>query len=210
MEIYIAKIEDFKDLRGAEQLPDARLKKVYRYRFWQDKARCLVAELLLQKALGRNFRDEWAIGMHGKPYLKNTCCHFNLSHSGEYVVLGVSNVEIGVDVEQIAPFPWEMAERCFTPAELECLKQQGKDASFYALWTAKESIMKATGLGLSLQPHQFEVLPLDAETCCVQGRTWHLYHHSLEGHELCAAIECRQPDVRILQMGREELLGGIV
>ena len=36
----------------------------------------------------------------GKPYFKNVNLHFNYSHSQNYIVCAISNVNIGVDIEE--------------------------------------------------------------------------------------------------------------
>ncbi|MED5621729.1 4'-phosphopantetheinyl transferase family protein [Ideonella sp. BN130291] len=92
-------------------------------------------------------------GHHGKPAL--AACHrsrieFNLSHSGDYSVIAVTDGQaVGVDIEQVRPVPeWrEIAASHFSPRERRVLEAGGPDA-FFALWTGKEALIKATGDGL--------------------------------------------------------------
>lgn len=76
---------------------------------------------------------------------------FNLSHSGEYVVLAISDKRIGIDIEEIKPIDLNLSEDCFHEKERQFLLQSGKDqlAVFYNIWTLKESFIKAIGEGLS-------------------------------------------------------------
>ena len=80
-----------------------------------------------------------------KPYLKEI--NFNISHSGDYIVIAVSRREIGVDVELIKnDFDHDdLAKACFNPNERRAIL---KIEDFYIFWTRKEAILKATGEGI--------------------------------------------------------------
>jgi 4'-phosphopantetheinyl transferase len=91
----------------------------------------------------------------GKPSLSGGHLHFNLSHSGRCVVIGVcAGDAIGVDVEEIRAFAeyQELARRYFAPHELAWMRGAQEDQPlerFYRLWTIKEALLKATGVGVS-------------------------------------------------------------
>ena len=36
----------------------------------------------------------------GKPYLKDSKLHFNVSHSGEYLAIAVSEILVGIDIQE--------------------------------------------------------------------------------------------------------------
>lgn len=97
-------------------------------------------------------------GSEGKPALHddfNSALSFNLSHSGEWALLGVtSGTEVGVDLEKIdSQIDWlEIATRYFEPAEkirLKSLSEQRQRRGFYRLWTYKEASLKRFGFGFS-------------------------------------------------------------
>lgn len=110
-------------------------------------------------------RLEFRANAYGRPELLPAQCggrriSFNLSHTPELVILGVSiDRPMGVDVEHIgagAPppdvarrvlCPWERVDPAAVP---EALRRE----RFYRYWTLKEAYAKARGMGLSL--------PLDA------------------------------------------------
>lgn len=88
---------------------------------------------------------------------------FNVSHSGERALLAVTRGrELGVDVEAIrADFDHEaIAQRFFSINErtqLSTLDISERCLAFFRCWTRKEAYIKATGTGLSLPLHQFDV-----------------------------------------------------
>ncbi len=112
--------------------------------------------------LGINPRAiELAVGEHGKPLVKNHAIEFNVSHSGDYFLLGVTKDRaIGVDIEHVRKKQdcLALAERFFSPSEFSAIQAaKDFDAAFYRCWTRKEAFIKATGLGLSFGLANFEV-----------------------------------------------------
>lgn len=88
---------------------------------------------------------------------------FNLSHSGDLAVIGsVRGARIGVDVEVRRPLPDALRIArshfaCDEVASLEALAPHCREGAFFALWTAKEAVVKALGVGLSLPLADFSV-----------------------------------------------------
>lgn len=125
-------------------------------------------------------------GEHGKPELAgNSGLRFNLSHSRDLAILGVScGVELGVDVEYIRPASAGIAERFFSEPEIAALAQvQPADylAAFYACWTRKEAFLKGLGTGISGGLHTFSVsiaMHAEPELSDREGLTrgWKLKH----------------------------------
>jgi 4'-phosphopantetheinyl transferase len=107
-------------------------------------------------------------GPHGKPGLPRfPALSFNMSHSGEYVLIGVTTgADCGVDIECKRRSANEegIAQRFFCPREVEWLRRT-KDG-FLRLWTAKEAIIKAVGGGLSIPLTDVDV------TDFVEGKTF--------------------------------------
>lgn len=91
----------------------------------------------------------------GKPWLRNHSLQFNLSHSRDAVVLAWhdSRVPLGVDIEhreREAAFT-ALARRYFHPCELRDWQQAPlhmQDETWLAIWTRKEAVLKAQGMGL--------------------------------------------------------------
>lgn len=101
---------------------------------------------------------------NGKPELQHplmSLC-YNTSHSGEKIVLAVSTYDVGIDIESFNP-RLEMepvAGYAFSINELHALeKDVQKNDLFYYIWTRKEALLKAQGIGLKMDVKQIDVLP---------------------------------------------------
>lgn len=154
-----------------------RQEKCNTIRTFPEKRRSLGAALTLDAALQeygiREKEADYTIGEKGKPYLKEypAVC-FSLSHSGDYAICSIGNKELGCDVERIKDMRMNVAERFFTDSELAYL-HKGRDASevqrrMFAIWTRKESYLKAIGTGLSLSTRTFDVVTKDGAGAIVR------------------------------------------
>ena len=190
MKLYVFNISNLTDM-SAENLIDAtRRKRMERYQNIDDRKRCLAAGLMLRKALGSDC-EKIKKTSEGKPFLPDGPS-FNLSHSGDYVILGVSEHEVGVDIEQVRTYDERVAQRCFTEDELKWLKEQDNPDAFFKLWTVKEAIVKADGRGFGISPHSFSVLPVEDSEHIIDGKSWHLIWQQLNGYVICTACECQE------------------
>lgn len=186
--VYILDINFILDLQGKELLTPERRERMGRYLRRADQARCLGAGLLLRTAFGAEKAAQIVTDPLGKPYLPGGP-YFNLSHSGDKVVLLVADRPSGVDIEEIAPWSEAVARKVYTPKEQAWLKKQAGDGAFYRLWTAKEAIMKALGLGFRLPPESFEVCMEEETPNPVLGSPWYLQWREIDGHMLCWAVD---------------------
>lgn len=97
----------------------------------------------------------------GKP-TSNLNLFFNLSHSGDQLLLGFSNSCIGVDIEKLNPQVdiKSVGKSNFSEVEFEILmnaSDENKIATFFEIWTKKESFIKGIGKGLSIPLTTFNV-----------------------------------------------------
>ncbi len=106
-------------------------------------------KLILKKYFNYNIRtNDIGYGKYGKPYLKNTNIHYNISHSGSYLVVAVSTMEIGVDIQIVKKkIMWDYF---FSEDEISLVKKSFNDYNlgFSVLWSCKESYLKKIGSGL--------------------------------------------------------------
>jgi 4'-phosphopantetheinyl transferase len=90
----------------------------------------------------------------GKPILMNqltTPIHFNLSDSADYILLGFATEPIGVDIEAITNHVdiADIVQSHFANDEqLQMQTAVDPQAFFYEIWTRKEAVLKANGIGL--------------------------------------------------------------
>ena len=154
MRLYIAEIKDVKP-GHINMIDAARRKKSERYRFEDDKKRCVLGGLLMRDFLGDTevYEDE-----NGKPLAKNGVW-FNLSHSGEYVAFAVGDNQVGCDIEKLKIVPFEkMGRLVFCENEMEKIKSSpDKMGEFFELWTKKEALLKCMGDGFHRPPKSVDV-----------------------------------------------------
>ena len=135
-------------------IPEFRQKYCLGYRMETDKKACIVAWLLLQKGLREQYglcgSLDVRVGEHGKPYLRYSPeIHFNISHCRNGVACAISEMEIGIDIQDVRPYDARIARRVCTDAELESLAAcEYPERLFCRLWTQKESYAKANGMSL--------------------------------------------------------------
>jgi 4'-phosphopantetheinyl transferase len=101
-------------------------------------------------------------GENGKPSIAGyPDFYFNISHSGEQVVMAYGNAPVGVDVERLRDKESHIAKRCFTEDEFSYIsKTEDKHGErFFKIWTMKESYLKLTGQGISVPLNSFYVNP---------------------------------------------------
>jgi 4'-phosphopantetheinyl transferase len=146
-----------------------RRQQADRYRFPADARRCIAADGLLRyaarQALGTD-RPEPEKTPEGKPFLPEyPDFHFNLSHSGRWVVIAWGDCPVGIDVETVRMDEGkeQLARRIFSPDEQSWLfsaEGQARGLRFFEIWTKKESYLKYTGTGINRALNSFSVFQL--------------------------------------------------
>jgi 4'-phosphopantetheinyl transferase len=130
------------------------IQRSLRFKQDKDKRRFIAGRHLLRTVLSKivqvDKREiEFSYSEFNKPLFKNI--DFNLSHSGEYILVATGLGAIGIDVEYMKPgFEYEpVLGICFGPEEISYIKSSDNESlSFYTFWTRKEAVLKATGEGL--------------------------------------------------------------
>jgi 4'-phosphopantetheinyl transferase len=148
-------------------LDNNKRERIKKFKNWEDSQRSLLSEIFVRYYLCNKLKIKnndlyFEFNKYGKPFLKGfKNIHFNISHSGNWIIIVFNNNYIGVDVEKIEKIDYEIADRFFTPDEYNFLNSVPKnrgDEIFFELWTMKESYIKAKGLGLSLPLNSFSVI----------------------------------------------------
>ncbi len=148
-------------------LERARAERLHRR---EDRVRFMFAHAVLRDVLSRYLRQAAAdlaidIDARGKPRLASDDLHFNLSHSGEAVLIGLARGrDIGVDIEAAVVHDdlAALARQVLTVDEYaaleRCAAQEERVMLFHTLWTRKEACLKAWGCGLGIPLREFSVL----------------------------------------------------
>ena len=128
-----------------------------RFRFDEDRERFIIGHGLLRLHLGHYLgiaptSVRMLRGKHGKPYLQDHDLHFNLSDTKDALVIAVARTEqLGVDVETMDRNVDHLSvgEHYFSSAEVEGMRTAMEPKRrFLELWTRKEAVLKASGVGI--------------------------------------------------------------
>jgi 4'-phosphopantetheinyl transferase len=146
-------------------VPEPSRRKINAFFRSSDAQRSLFGELLIRRLICeklniRNKDLQISFEDKGKPFIQNYPVHFNMSHSGVWVVAAISAKPVGIDIEQMKRNRLEVARRFFTEEEFQDLMdtpEPDRTDHFYSLWTLKESYLKAVGRGLTLSLNSFAV-----------------------------------------------------
>ncbi len=174
-----------------------------RFYFEHHQRRFAYAHAVLRVILARYLNcSPWDLtfsnGAHGKPELINSNgLYFNLSHSQDRALLAVGfKNNLGIDLEYFSGRSFlGIARQVFSPLELASLQKTPDYAqalAFFSVWSQKEALIKANGMGLSfpmntvdvpLRPHQgIEVYDVIAE------QNWQI--HAFMPAPVCSAALC--------------------
>lgn len=159
-----SKLDNFEDLlRCVSYEKQARIKK---FRIYEDALRALLGDLLVRYAICSrlkisNAEVEFKLNDYGKPSLEGfPDFHFNISHSGQWVVCVTDSLPVGIDVETIRQIDMGIAKRFFSKDEFADINSKeicDRVDYFFQLWTLKESYIKACGKGLSIPLDSFSI-----------------------------------------------------
>lgn len=140
--------------------------------------RKVLGELLLRAIL----KQEHNIPAHeiklahsekNKPFLKShPHIHYNISHSGHWVVIAFSSKPVGIDIEKIRDINFGIARRYYSEQENQYLFSLAKKKQldyFFDLWTLKESYLKAIGTGLTRSLQSFTIQNNSDGICVLEG-----------------------------------------
>jgi 4'-phosphopantetheinyl transferase len=165
-------IPDEKIRRLSDILSEDERERLGRFHFPKDRVRFAAGRATLRTLLGRYSETDSASiafirSSHGKPFAapESAARHFtfSVSHSGNLAVIAVArDVPVGVDIERLrmrVDFGG-IIRRFFAPEEIEAflaLPENARPAAFFAVWTRKESLLKAIGEGLAGHLNSFAV-----------------------------------------------------
>lgn len=146
-------VDDFLTIMTPDEI--ARANRFYQLK---DRNRFIVSRGALRHIIGKYLKQspstvEFGIGGNNKPYIKSghpINLQFNMSHSGDIILLAISDSAIGADIEFInRSFGFgEVLADNFSVDEISYIKNADSVTRFFRLWTCKEALTKATAQGL--------------------------------------------------------------
>lgn len=186
-------------------LTPRRRQQLFSLRFEADKKRCAAAGLLLWEHLYHRHPEHFTVSYNaaGKPSISYrsalnseispldasgfgisdsplTVPFFNLSHSGDFVMLAISDTPVGCDIERLHKAI--LSHHVFHKNELALLSSlpegDARNREFLRLWTAKEAFLKAIGTGIDADATTYD-LSQSNSICLSDGSVWAIEHHTL-------------------------------
>jgi 4'-phosphopantetheinyl transferase len=151
-----------------------RREQALRYKHTFGQFCCLKSWLMLQE---REWlpNEQWAYNEHGKPYIPNGL-EFSISHCKEGIAVAVDAKPIGIDIEGIRHAEEDLIRRVMNAEEQEKVRsganEQEQARIFTRLWTQKEALVKAQGVGIA----SFEQL----QQVLAQNDEWTIETHEEE------------------------------
>lgn len=177
-------------IRALRFLPENRRIRALRYRRTIDRWNCVITYLMLLYGLRECFgitSFELAFGKYGKPYLPQyPYVHFNISHCDAGCAVAVADCPVGVDIQDVRPFSWAIAQRVCCERELAKLEQCiNRDELFAKMWAIKESYGKLVEEGIMYGMKDFDTVSV-LEFCdkCSQDILYCLVIHTEEATTL--------------------------
>jgi len=154
--------------RIQEILTDSDISKAGRFVHQADHDRFIAARLFLfgllkQKNLIHSETLDLSYTSFGKPILAGSDIQFNWSHSGDMIALTINSMDCGIDIELDTGIEIYDYRSLCSELELNWLHEKHMETGiselmyFLDLWTAKESVLKAMGTGLSTDPRLIEI-----------------------------------------------------
>jgi 4'-phosphopantetheinyl transferase len=129
-----------------------------------DRERRLIGRLLVWWVLVQDFKfnkhPEIIYDQNGRPLLKNKIFDFNISHSGKWVAIGISEKNrIGIDVQEFTKFDINEVLHYFSDQEINNLNsisvESDKKSRFFQIWTLKEAYIKCIGSTFKIPLNKF-------------------------------------------------------
>lgn len=147
-------------------LNDNERKYAFSLYFHEDRVRSVVTRAVLRKLLAARAMITpesvlLTVNEYGKPCLQgNMNIEFNVSHAGHFSLIALSNSQrIGVDIEYVDRQidVNSLGKHVFSP--LEHQPRWLTQLEFIRRWVAKESALKALGVGISEHLQSISILP---------------------------------------------------
>lgn len=122
---------------------------------------CLQSYIMLKELIGAVSPTldytcpSFSFNEYGKPFIANHLyLQFSISHTKNAIAVALSDKPIGVDIEQIRDASDALVLKTMNASEQQLITEsEHPDATFIALWTRKEAVLKLIGTGIQDELH---------------------------------------------------------
>lgn len=143
-----------------------------------------------EKVIINNFQN-------GQPYIESyKTLHCSIGHSYGFGVGAVAPFRIGVDVEKIRPHKDSLANYIAEPNELNLVENffNNQTDKITLVWTIKESVTKALGVGFEISPKQVKIMKrgnkfFEVEVLDSKPSYWYVWPVDTEDYYISVAYE---------------------
>ena len=207
VEIYAIRIDEPIEEETFNQflscVSEEKRERIKRFHFVENAKRTLYGDLMVRSLIcGKlklhNDKLTFCCNEYGKPFLEGyPDFHYNISHSGDWVVCAISEKEIGIVIEKIKSVDFDIAKRFFSDVEYKLLMSQPEDLKtnyFYDIWTLKESYIKYKGKGLSIPLNSFSIISKDTTNILSENIQSVYFLRVLLDQKYKFCAECNIPD----------------
>ena len=111
--------------------------------------------------------------------------HWSISHKTRYVCGVVAPSQIGIDVERVRNFSAGLFKKTATDEEWALADMEtGSTMAFFRYWTAKEAVLKATGIGIKdlLKCRVCQIFDDNHLLIQYDGQDWLIEHFFFNDH----------------------------
>lgn len=171
VEVFFSRVSEVNDLQFIDKsynmVSENCKSKAKCFRFEADRLRTIIGELLARYGICNCFgidtsKLSFNVSEYGKPYIDGIPYYFNISHSDDYIICGVSDINIGVDIEKMQDIDFGFACDVFSDDEMRRFSSESvenKKKLFFSIWTLKESYVKWLGSGFHRKLSSYTVSP---------------------------------------------------
>ncbi|OIN84032.1 4'-phosphopantetheinyl transferase family protein [Francisella sp. TX07-6608] len=170
--VYLGLFLNSCDISDISIIPSRQKNDIYNYTNLEDRNKRFIARKKLYFFLKEKYRLEcfdFETNNYNKPKFKYyQDIHFSFSYAKEYIFTGVSSLEIGIDIEYIDKSlnVEQLAHILMHPAEFDyfsSLAIKEKREFFFRVFSVKEAILKAIGIGLYYDINSINILNIDKD-----------------------------------------------
>jgi len=204
--VWMLELSDlFPEDRYLRDLSKDELSRASRYKYAELKFAFIKRRFFLRNVLSRYIKCppqelRFSFSDYGKPYISQkenpNSIKFNYSYSKNICILAVNrNHEVGIDIEKLHTIknPKSLAKQFFCANEISYIENahSTNECSFRFLqvWTRKEAVLKACGLGISEKLNSIDVIgmnPTHPISNSLEFRGLHINPLFLHEPDLCA------------------------